>query len=98
MNDHFLQSLCSLSLHATALKKPRAVTNNEDEDSQKSYDNVDNESTKSSKSTGGESKNKGMILPFQPLTMTFHNVNYYVDMPKVNGMFLKDEIQESRKS
>ncbi|KAL5225223.1 hypothetical protein ABZP36_011862 [Zizania latifolia] len=29
-------------------------------------------------------KNKtGMILPFQPLTMTFHNVNYYVNMPKV---------------
>ncbi|XP_071724267.1 LOW QUALITY PROTEIN: ABC transporter G family member 31-like [Rutidosis leptorrhynchoides] len=28
------------------------------------------------------SKAKGMILPFQPLTMTFHNVNYFVDMPK----------------
>ncbi|OVA02681.1 ABC transporter-like [Macleaya cordata] len=25
---------------------------------------------------------KGMILPFKPLTMTFHNVNYFVDMPK----------------
>ncbi|KAF8396936.1 hypothetical protein HHK36_018571 [Tetracentron sinense] len=25
---------------------------------------------------------KGMILPFQPLSMTFHNVNYFVDMPK----------------
>uniref|UniRef100_A0A7N2KPZ6 ABC transporter domain-containing protein n=1 Tax=Quercus lobata TaxID=97700 RepID=A0A7N2KPZ6_QUELO len=28
------------------------------------------------------SKKKGMILPFQPLTMTFLNVNYFVDMPK----------------
>ncbi|KAJ9698671.1 hypothetical protein PVL29_007638 [Vitis rotundifolia] len=28
------------------------------------------------------SKKKGMSLPFQPLTMTFHNVNYFVDMPK----------------
>ncbi|XP_056687617.1 ABC transporter G family member 31 isoform X2 [Spinacia oleracea] len=27
-------------------------------------------------------KKKGMILPFQPLSMTFHNVNYFVDMPK----------------
>ncbi|GFP80592.1 ABC transporter g family member 31 [Phtheirospermum japonicum] len=27
-------------------------------------------------------RKKGMILPFQPLTMTFHNVNYFVDMPK----------------
>ncbi|KAI4306609.1 hypothetical protein L6164_029870 [Bauhinia variegata] len=33
-------------------------------------------------SGGGRSNNKGMILPFQPLTMTFHNVNYFVDMPK----------------
>ncbi|XAR60730.1 Iron-chelate-transporting ATPase [Bertholletia excelsa] len=29
-----------------------------------------------------DSEQKGMILPFEPLTMTFHNVNYYVDMPK----------------
>ncbi|VFQ91364.1 unnamed protein product [Cuscuta campestris] len=28
------------------------------------------------------SKRKGMILPFQPLTMTFYKVNYFVDMPK----------------
>lgn len=33
-------------------------------------------------SAGEGSKKKGMILPFQPLTMTFHNVNYFVDMPK----------------
>jgi hypothetical protein len=62
-------------LHAAALRKPRAVS--QDEDSQISSDRVDNESTKSS-------KKKGMILPFEPLIMTFHNVNYYVDMPKVN--------------
>ncbi|XP_019100820.1 PREDICTED: ABC transporter G family member 31-like [Camelina sativa] len=35
-----------------------------------------------SDSKQGKSEKKGMILPFQPLTMTFHNVNYYVDMPK----------------
>ncbi|KAM5583255.1 ABC transporter G family member 31-like [Rosa sericea] len=34
------------------------------------------------KSTGDNGPRKGMILPFQPLTMTFHNVNYSVDMPK----------------
>ena len=26
---------------------------------------------------------RGMILPFLPLSMSFDNVNYYVDMPKV---------------
>lgn len=25
---------------------------------------------------------KGMILPFKPLSLTFHNVNYFVDMPQ----------------
>ncbi|KAJ4751592.1 Pleiotropic drug resistance subfamily G protein [Rhynchospora pubera] len=25
---------------------------------------------------------RGMILPFQPLSMTFHNISYYVDIPK----------------
>ncbi|KAJ8769245.1 hypothetical protein K2173_001835 [Erythroxylum novogranatense] len=29
-----------------------------------------------------ECSRKGMLLPFQPLTMTFHNVNYSVDMPR----------------
>lgn len=27
---------------------------------------------------------KGMILPFEPLSLTFHDVNYYVDMPSVS--------------
>jgi ABC-type multidrug transport system ATPase subunit len=30
---------------------------------------------------GHAQSQKGMILPFQPLALTFHNVNYYVDMP-----------------
>ncbi|KAK4275171.1 hypothetical protein QN277_018300 [Acacia crassicarpa] len=35
----------------------------------------------SSMPPGKGNKAKGMILPFQPLTMTFHNINYFVDMP-----------------
>ncbi|XP_071737932.1 ABC transporter G family member 31-like [Rutidosis leptorrhynchoides] len=31
-------------------------------------------------STG--SRKRGMTLPFKPLSMSFHNVNYFVDMPK----------------
>lgn len=26
---------------------------------------------------------KGMVLPFTPLTMTFHDVHYFVDCPPV---------------
>lgn len=68
----YLRSLRFLSWHATAIKKPKAITEDEVEDSEKS-----------SESNAKESKSKGMILPFEPLTMTFHNVNYYVDMPQV---------------
>ena len=28
---------------------------------------------------------KGMVLPFQPLSLTFNHVNYYVDMPAVSS-------------
>ena len=27
---------------------------------------------------------KGMILPFEPLALTIHDVNYYVDMPSLS--------------
>ena len=27
---------------------------------------------------------KGMVLPFQPLSLAFDHVNYYVDMPTVS--------------
>ncbi|XP_020518878.1 ABC transporter G family member 31 isoform X3 [Amborella trichopoda] len=33
-----------------------------------------------------------MILPFQPLTMTFHDVNYYVDVPKGGSLGKKLQI------
>jgi len=31
----------------------------------------------------GRGSASGMVLPFRPLAMTFRDVNYYVDMPKV---------------
>ncbi|KAK9131815.1 hypothetical protein Scep_011343 [Stephania cephalantha] len=40
------------------------------------------EGDKASESVKTEVSKKGMILPFEPLSMTFHNVNYFVDMPK----------------
>ena len=33
--------------------------------------------------TDGQTK-RGMVLPFQPLSLTFKHVNYYVDMPAVS--------------
>ncbi|CAH9131348.1 unnamed protein product [Cuscuta epithymum] len=40
-------------------------------------------------------KQKGMVLPFQPLSMSFSNINYYVDVPlelKQQGI-LEDRLQ-----
>ncbi|CAI5468189.1 unnamed protein product [Closterium sp. Yama58-4] len=31
--------------------------------------------------SGADIGQHGMVLPFDPLTLSFHNVNYYVDMP-----------------
>jgi len=31
-----------------------------------------------------QNKKKGMVLPFAPLSITFDNVKYSVDMPQVN--------------
>ena len=33
---------------------------------------------------GAEGGGKGMVLPFTPLNLTFHHLNYYVTLPKVN--------------
>lgn len=36
------------------------------------------------KMTTQNSKKKGMVLPFKPLSLAFDHVNYYVDMPAVS--------------
>lgn len=34
-------------------------------------------------------KRKGMVLPFEPLSLAFDHMNYYVDMPAVSHMRLQ---------
>lgn len=31
---------------------------------------------------------RGMVLPFQPLSLAFNHINYYVDMPAVSRSFI----------
>ncbi|KAL2338309.1 hypothetical protein Fmac_012755 [Flemingia macrophylla] len=48
-----------------------------------------------SSSSGKHFKQRGMVLPFQPLSMAFSNINYYVDVPlelKQQGI-LEDRLQ-----
>lgn len=39
-------------------------------------------------SNNGSARNRGMVLPFVPLSMSFDDVNYYVDMPPVRHFSL----------
>jgi len=32
---------------------------------------------------------RGMVLPFQPLSLAFDHINYYVDMPAVSYSFFR---------
>lgn len=59
------------------IRKSQAIVSPEEIDPKSATDG----SNKNSESNG-MTKKKGMILPFQPLAMTFHNVKYFVDMPK----------------
>lgn len=36
------------------------------------------------KETKIDAPKRGMVLPFQPLSLAFNHVNYYVDMPAVS--------------
>lgn len=40
-------------------------------------------SSQAIESANGAAPRKGMVLPFQPLAMSFDSVNYFVDMPPV---------------
>ncbi|KAL2332954.1 hypothetical protein Fmac_014167 [Flemingia macrophylla] len=69
------------------LQKGRTVILDDDESKESSNKNGNEKSN----SSDDDSIAKGMILPFKPMTMTFHAVNYYVDMPEllsnVSGVF-----------
>ncbi|XP_052887191.1 ABC transporter G family member 31-like [Gossypium arboreum] len=62
------------------LSKGKAIVPEETEENSVRKDVESEKLTSDSSSAQGSSK-KGMILPFEPLAMTFHNVNYFVDMP-----------------
>lgn len=61
-------------LNSAALGKPQAVIPEKDE----------TEPTEESKSEANKSKKKGMILPFEPHCITFDDIKYSVDMPRVS--------------
>ncbi|XWS28696.1 hypothetical protein CRYUN_Cryun25bG0093500 [Craigia yunnanensis] len=64
------------------LRKAQAIALPDDTEEISASKDVENKELESGVPSAQSGSKKGMILPFQPLAMTFHNVNYYVDMPK----------------
>lgn len=44
-------------------------------------------SSNSTAASADHASKKGMILPFQPLSLAFDHINYFVDMPGVSSLF-----------
>lgn len=64
----------------TAFEKPQANVSAEDESgSAIELSSMNNETA----DEGSQNKKKGMILPFEPHSITFDDVKYSVDMPQV---------------
>ncbi|KAF1863633.1 hypothetical protein Lal_00030702 [Lupinus albus] len=79
----FFNNMVTVALaYLDPLRKARTVIPQDDEPEKKSSRDVNNQGTELRNKGREDTNAKGMILPFQPLTMTFHNVNYFVDMPK----------------
>lgn len=64
---------------AAAFDKPQAVLPVEEDDDQKSV-------ASTAQRTVGASPNeeRGMVLPFEPHSITFDDIRYSVDMPQVS--------------
>ena len=66
----------------SALGDSSALTQNDDDDDE------DDRKTKENSSSYGISSTheKGLILPFKPLSLVFDHVYYYVDVPAVSSI------------
>lgn len=62
----------------TERSSPRQVTSNPHGMEMQERNRASNASA-----TSGQNR-RGMVLPFQPLSLTFNHINYYVDMPAVS--------------
>ena len=69
----FLIHIADLSLYHAALGKPQAIIPESSDAAEGEESNTENNQT----------KKKGMILPFEPHSITFDDIKYSVDMPQV---------------
>ncbi|KAH9700610.1 ABC transporter G family member 31 [Citrus sinensis] len=65
------------------LRKSQVVIQSDDQEENSAKKGVASQECELKTTSAREDgKKKGMIMPFHPLTMTFHNISYYVDTPQ----------------
>ncbi|XP_056691158.1 ABC transporter G family member 32 isoform X2 [Spinacia oleracea] len=77
----FLTYLNPLGMRQAVISKEKHQHQNQEEDQENSAIELGDFLQKSFSFTGKEMKKRGMVLPFQPLSMAFSNISYYVDVP-----------------
>ncbi|KAK8921126.1 ABC transporter G family member 39 [Platanthera zijinensis] len=83
----FLYNICFILAltYLNPIGDPHTVIVNDDDEAKNTKKQDSEMNSGSSTKNIGQKVMQGMILPFQPLSLTFNNVNYYVDMPSEIG-------------
>ncbi|XP_021746264.1 ABC transporter G family member 32-like isoform X1 [Chenopodium quinoa] len=91
----FLTYLNPLGIRQAVISKDKHQHQNQEEEQEISAIELGDFLQQSFSFTGRDMKKRGMVLPFQPLSMAFRNISYYVDVPvelKQQGV-MRDKLQ-----
>lgn len=79
-NIFFIAALSFLNPFADS-KTTTTMDENDSKQISSAFEDVDIQLQQASTSTLDHTAKKGLVLPFQPLSLVFNHINYYVDMP-----------------
>lgn len=86
--SHSLSAIMSAN-GETAMEGQSRIRNRKDTVEDLDYVDVDDAA-----GSGDVQEKRGMILPFQPLAISFDDVSYYVDMPAVRALIISTPLLE----
>lgn len=80
---HVLRILFSYNLLSALADSKTIIVDNDSDNVSKTTRNADSEHNSIARIAPNQSR-QGMVLSFQPISLAFSNVNYYVNMPAVS--------------
>ncbi|TKY62019.1 ABC transporter G family member 39 [Spatholobus suberectus] len=79
--------LCIVALtYLNAIGDSKAFVTNEDDENENSISKQYVTEDMAVGNASHQERRTGMVLPFQPLSLAFNHVNYYVDMPAIDAL------------